>query len=234
KAPFKSILENDREAMARFTKKELLEIIAVTHAGMTVDEFRAVAREWLATAKHPRFQRLYTECIYQPMLEVMRYLRASGFKTYIVTGGGEEFVRRFSERVYGIPAEQVIGSALRTRYTYQDRRPVLMRLPLLLLLDDEEGKPEDIELFIGQKPLAAFGNSDGDRQMLEWTQSGGGARLMMLVHHDDDTREYAYGARSRIGTFSDSLMAEANRQSWNVISMKKDWKRVFPFERSGE
>jgi hypothetical protein len=165
------------------------------------------------------------------MLEVMNYLRLNGFKTYIVTGGGQEFVRVFSERVYGIPPEQVIGTALRTKYTYQDKRPVLLRLPTLLLLDDEDGKPEDIELFIGRKPLAAFGNSDGDRQMLEWTQSGPGARLMMLVHHDDAKREYSYGPNSKVGTFSDSLMAEANKQGWHVISMKNDWQKVFAFDK---
>jgi phosphoglycolate phosphatase-like HAD superfamily hydrolase len=229
--PFKAVLEGGREAMARFSKKDLLEILATTHAGMTVDEFRAIARSWLATAKHPRFKRLYTECVYQPMLEVMNYLRANGFRTYIVTGGGQEFVRVFSERAYGIPPEQVIGSALRTKYTYQGKRPVLLRLPLLLLLDDEEGKPEDIELFIGRKPVAAFGNSDGDRQMLEWTQSGRGTRLMMLVHNDDGQREFSYGAKSKVGTFSDSPMTEANKRGWVVISMKNDWKRIFAFEK---
>jgi uncharacterized protein (TIGR03066 family) len=158
------------------------------------------------------------------------YLRDNGFKTYIVTGGGQAFVRVFSEQVYSIPSEQVIGSAVKLKYTYQDGKPALFRLPDLLLLDDEEGKPEDIELFIGRKPLAAFGNSDGDRQMLEWTQSGPGTRLMVLVHHDDAQREYAYGASSKIGTFSESLMAQAKKQGWVVISMKNDWKQIFPPE----
>jgi phosphoserine phosphatase len=231
KEPFKAILTGDRETMARFTKKDLLEIVSATHSGMPTEEFRQIAQDWLATATHPRFQRLYTDCIYVPMLELMKYLRANGFKTYIVTGGGQEFVRCFSNEAYGVPIEQVIGSALRTKYMYKDSRPMLLRLPALLLDDDEEGKPEDIELFIGKKPLAAFGNSDGDRQMLEWTQSGAGARLMMLVHHDDEQREYGYGPKSRIGTFSDALMAEAKNRGWNVISMKNDWQRVFPFEK---
>ncbi len=164
------------------------------------------------------------------MLEVLQYLRANGFKTYIVTGGGQAFVRVFSEKSYGIPPEQVIGSAAKLKYDYREGKPALMRQPALLLLDDEEGKPEDIELFIGQKPLAAFGNSEGDRQMLEWTQSGPGARFMMLVHHDDADREYSYGTKSKIGTFSDALMADATKRGWIVTSMKKDWKRVFPFE----
>jgi len=227
KTPFKAILEGDRKAMARFSKKDLLEIVAETHAGMTVDQFRVIARDWLATAKHPRFKRPYTECVYQPMLEVMRYLRANGFRTYIVTGGGQEFVRVFSESAFGIPPDQVIGSAMRTKYVFQFGRPVLLRLPALLLLDDEEGKPEDIELFTGRKPLAAFGNSDGDRQMLEWTQSGPGARLMVLVHHDDADREYAYGPESKIGKFSNALMAEAKMRDWVVVSMKNDWPQVF-------
>jgi phosphoglycolate phosphatase-like HAD superfamily hydrolase len=227
--PFKAILAGDHAALAKFTKKDLLDIVAATHTGMTTEKFREIAKQWLATAKHPRFKRLYPECVYQPMLEVMKYLRANGFRTYIVTGGGQAFVRAFSEQAYGIPPEQVIGSAMRLKYVKQASGPALLRLPILLLLDDEEGKPEDIELFIGRKPLAAFGNSDGDRQMLEWTQSGAGARLLMLVHHDDGEREFAYGANSKIGTFSDSLMAEARNQGWNVISMKKDWKRVFSF-----
>jgi phosphoglycolate phosphatase-like HAD superfamily hydrolase len=230
KEPFKAILTGDRAAMAKFTKKDLLEIVAATHAGMNTEQFHAIAADWLAAAKHPRFKRLYTECVYQPMLEVMQYLRANGFKTYIVTGGGQAFVRVFSEKTYGIPPEQVIGSAVKLKYAFKDGAPTMMRLPALLLLDDEEGKPEDIELFIGQKPLAAFGNSDGDRQMLEWTQSGLGVRFMMLVHHDDAQREYAYDAKSKIGTFSDALMADATKRGWVVTSMKEDWKRIFPFE----
>jgi phosphoserine phosphatase len=235
KQPFNAVLAGDHAAMAKFTKKDLLEIVSATHCGMTTEEFRKIAGDWLSTAKHPRYKRLYTECIYQPMLELMKFLRGNGFKTYIVTGGGQDFVRCFSNEVYGVPVDQVIGSAIRTSYMYKDNgpvvlRPMLLRLPALLLLDDEDGKPEAIDLFIGKKPLAAFGNSTGDRQMLEWTQSGGGARLMMLVHHDDAQREYDYGPNSRIGTFSDTLMAEANERGWFVISMKNDWNRVFPFD----
>jgi phosphoglycolate phosphatase-like HAD superfamily hydrolase len=225
--PFQAVLKADRAAMSKFTKKDLEEIIAATHAGTTSEEFNTIAKDWLASAKHPRFKRAFTECIYQPMLEIMQYLRAHGFKTYIVTGGGQSFVRAFSDKTYGIPPEQVIGSSLKLKYTIKEGRPFMLRLPAILLIDDEEGKPEDIELFIGRKPLAAFGNSNGDRQMLEWTQSGGGARLMMLLHHDDAEREYAYGADSKIGNFPSSLMTEANQKGWNVISMKNDWQRVF-------
>jgi phosphoglycolate phosphatase-like HAD superfamily hydrolase len=230
KEPFKAVIDGDREAMSKFGKKEFLEIVAATHAGMNTDQFHSIAQDWLATAKHPHFKRPYTECVYQPMLEVMQYLRANGFKTYIVTGGGQAFVRAFSEKTYGIPPEQVIGSAAKLKYSFKDGKATMMREPALLLLDDEEGKPEDIELFIGQKPLAAFGNSNGDRQMLEWTQSGPGARFMMLIHHDDDKREFSYGAKSKIGTFSDELMTDATKRGWVVTSMKGDWKRVFAFE----
>jgi len=229
KQPFKAILDGDRDTIAKFVKKDLGELILATHTGMTTQAFDAQAKSFLATAKHPRFKKLYTQCIYQPMLELMRFLRANDFKTYIVTGGSQQFVRSFSEEAYGIPPEQVIGSSPKLKYIKKDGgEPVMMRVHALLLLDDEDGKPEDIELFIGRKPLCAFGNSTGDRQMLEWTQSGGGTRLMMLVHHDDAEREYAYGAKSWIGTFSDSLMAEANKQGWTVISMKSDWKHIFP------
>jgi phosphoglycolate phosphatase-like HAD superfamily hydrolase len=227
--PFQAVLKGDRAAMSKFNKKDLEEIIGATHAGTTSEEFQTVAKDWLASAKHPRFKRAYTECIYQPMLELMHYLRAHGFKTYIVTGGGQAFVRAFSDKTYGIPPEQVIGSSLKLKYTIKEGRPFMLRVPAIFLIDDEEGKPEDIELFIGRKPLAAFGNSNGDRQMLEWTQSGGGARLMMLVHHDDAEREYAYGADSKIGNFSISLMTEATQKGWNVISMKNDWRNVFPW-----
>ena len=230
RGPFASILEDDRAAMAKFTKKDLLEILAATHSGMTEAEFTKEASDWLAAAKHPRFKKLFRECTYAPMIEVMKHLRANGFRTYIVTGGGQQFVRCVSEKAYGIPPDQVIGSAGRLKYVKEAGPPTLLRLPALLLLDDEDGKPEDIELFIGRKPIAAFGNSDGDRQMLEWTQSGAGARLMMLVHHDDGQREYAYDAQSKIGTFSESLKAEAAKEGWQVISTKNDWKRIFPFD----
>jgi phosphoglycolate phosphatase-like HAD superfamily hydrolase len=230
--PFKSILSGNREAMTRFTIQDFTRVVAETHSGMTVEEFRASVKDWLATARHPRFQRPYTELVYQPMLEAIRYLRASGFKTYIVSGGGQEFIRAYAETVYGVPPEQVIGSAGKTKYEYRkDGKPMLVKLPAVLLVDDHTGKPETINLVIGRRPFAAFGNSDGDRQMLEWTQAGDGARLMMLVHHDDPGREYAYGPKSPVGTFSEALMAEARKRGWTVISMKDDWNRVFAFEK---
>jgi hypothetical protein len=232
KEPFKAILNGDREAIAKFTIQELEGIVAETHTGMTVDEFNAIVKDWLATAKHPKFKRPYTECIYQPMLEVMKHFRANGFKTYIVSGGGQEFIRVYAEAVYGVPPEQVIGSAGQTKYVVgPDGKSELMKLPKVLLIDDKGGKPESINLFIGRRPVAAFGNSDGDREMLEYTQDGGNGRLMMLVHHDDAKREYAYGPKSKIGTFSDELMAEAKKRNWTVISMMNDWKQVFPLQK---
>jgi phosphoglycolate phosphatase-like HAD superfamily hydrolase len=227
KEPFKSVLAGDHEALAKFTIQDFEIILAETHSGMTVDEFHTVVKDWLATARHPRFGRPYTELVYQPMLEVMGHLRANGFKTYIVTGGGQEFVRVYAEAVYGVPPEQVIGSAARTKYEVRDGKPVLVKLPKVLLVDDKGGKPEGINLVIGRRPVAAFGNSDGDREMLEYAQGGGG-RLMMLVHHDDADREFAYGPRSKVGTFSDALTAEAKNRGWTVVSMKNDWKTVFP------
>ena len=234
--PFKSVLTGDREAMGKFTEKDWMEIIAVTHAGMGTEEFQALVKQWITTAKAPRFDRPYTDLVYEPMLEVMKYLREKGFRTYIVTGGGQEFVRVYSERVYGVPPEQVVGSSIVTKYDDSSGKPVLMREPKVFFIDDGPGKAIGINLFIGKRPYAAFGNSGGDQQMLEWTQSGGGARLMMLVHHDDATREYAYGPGgglpdTRVGTFSNALMTEANKSGWIVISMKDDWKRIFPFEK---
>ena len=229
--PFKAILTRDRAAMAKFSPQDLEKILAVTHAGMSVEAFAEIVKEWVATAKHPRFKRPYTEMIYQPMLEVMKYLRENGYRIYIVTGGGQDFVRAFAEPVYGVPPEQVIGSAGQTKYGYdKDGKPTLIKLPKVLLVDDKAGKPEAINLIIGRRPTAAFGNSTGDQQMLEWTQAGHGARLMLLVHHDDGAREYAYGVRSKIGTFPETLMADAKKRDWVVVSMKSDWKRIFPFE----
>jgi haloacid dehalogenase-like hydrolase len=231
KQPFKAVLEEDMKTVLASGERGLAEIIMATHAGMTPDEFETIVKDWLATAKHPKFKRPYTECVYQPMLEVLAYLRANGFKTYIVSGGGIEFMRPWTEKVYGIPPEQVVGSSIKTKFELRDGKPVLVRLPEIDFIDDKVGKPIGINKFIGRRPVAAFGNSDGDRQMLEWTQAGGGARLMALVHHDDATREFAYAADSKIGTFSDSLMSEAKKERWNVISMKNDWKRVFAFEK---
>jgi len=231
KEPFASLLKGDVKGALAGGERAMLEIIIVTHAGMTTAEFEQIVKEWIATAKHPKFKRPYTECVYQPMIELLAYLRTNGFKTFIVSGGGIEFMRPWTEKVYGIPPEQVVGSSIKTKYELRDGKPVLMRLPEMNFIDDKTGKPVGINSHIGHRPIAAFGNSDGDQQMLEWTQAGSGARLTMLVHHDDAVREFAYGAASKIGTFSDALMAEAKKNAWTVISMKDDWKRIFPFEK---
>jgi phosphoglycolate phosphatase-like HAD superfamily hydrolase len=231
KEPFASLLKGDVKNALAGGDKAIAEIVMATHAGMTTAEFERIVKDWIATAKHPRTKQPYTKMVYQPMLEVLAYLRANGFKTFIVSGGGIEFMRPWTEQVYGIPPEQVVGSSVKTKYEMQDGKPVLMRLPEMNFIDDKTGKPIGINAHIGRRPIAAFGNSDGDQQMLEWTQAGGGARLMMLVHHDDATREWAYGPQSKIGTFSDSLMAEAKKDGWTVISMKDDWKRIFAFEK---
>jgi phosphoglycolate phosphatase-like HAD superfamily hydrolase len=230
KEPFASLLKGDVKGVLAGGEKAIAEILMVTHAGMTTTEFEQVVKDWLATAKHPRFKRPYTECVYQPMLELLAYLRTNSFKTFIVSGGGIEFMRPWTEKVYGIPPEQVIGSSIKTKFEMRDGKPALMRLPELNFIDDKTGKPIGINSHIGRRPIAAFGNSNGDREMLQWTQAGGGTRLMMLVHHDDSGREWAYGAESKVGTFSDALMAEAKKNGWTVISMKNDWKVVFPFE----
>ena len=202
---------------------------------MTTEAFLADVEHWLASARHPRFKRPYTELVYQPMLEVMRLLRANGFKTYIVTGGGQEFVRAYAARVYGVPPEQVIGSSLLTKYEVRDGKPALLREPKVFLIDDHGGKPVAINLFIGKRPIAAFGNSSGDAEMLQWTAASGrgGTRLMVLVHHDDARREYAYGPAgglpdTKVGTFPQALMDEAKAGGWHVVSMKNDWKRSSP------
>ncbi len=235
--PFKTVLSGDREAIAKLPLKDLEEIAAATLSGMTVEQFRLDVKSWLASAKHPRYQRPYTELVYQPMLEAMRLLRASGYKTCIVTGGGQDFVRVYAEQVYGIPPEQVVGSAGQTRFTHdKDGRAVLIKQPKLLLNDDFAGKAEGIHLVIGRRPYAAFGNSTGDQEMLEYTTAGEGARLGMLVLHDDAAREYAYGPAdglpdTQVGTFSEALLAAAKKNGWIVIRMKSDWKRVFPFDK---
>ena len=230
KGPFASLLKGDVKGALAGGEHAILEIIVATHAGMTAAEFEKIVADWIATAKHPKFKRPYTECIYQPMVELLAYLRANGFKTFIVSGGGIEFMRPWTEKVYGIPPEQVVGSSIKTKYEMRDGKPVLMRLPEMNFIDDKAGKPVGINEHIGRRPIAAFGNSDGDQQMLEWTQAGSGARLMMLVHHDDAAREFTYGAESKIGTFSDALMVEAKKDGWTVISMKDDWKTIFAFE----
>src|SRR5690242_9781454 len=237
KGPFKMVLSGDREAMARLSLKELEEVLGATLSGMSVDEFQAEVKKWLATAKHPRYQRPYTELTYQPMLEVLKFFRANGYKTYIVTGGGQDFVRVYAEKVYGIPREQVVGTMGGTKYGYDKAgKPFLTKEPRLLLNDNNAGKPEGIHLMIGRRPFAAFGNSPGDQQMLEYTTAGAGARLGMLVLHDDAKREYAYGPAqglpdSKVGTFTQALHDDAKKHGWTVISMKDDWKRMFPFDK---
>ncbi len=237
KEPFKTVLSGDKSAIAKFSLRDLEEIVFATHAGMTVDAFTAIAKEWAGKAKDSRWHRPYTELVYQPMLEVMELLRASGFRTYIVTGGGQDFVRSYVERVYGIGAAQVIGSTLETQYGYDaEGEGVLMREPKLQLNDNFSGKPEDIYLFTSQRPQAAFGNSTGDRQMLEWATGGTGKRLGVLVLHDDAEREYAYGPANglpdtKVGTFTQALADEAKQRGWTVISMKTDWKSIFPAEK---
>jgi phosphoglycolate phosphatase-like HAD superfamily hydrolase len=234
--PFKTVLSGDIEAVAKLPLHDLEEILAATLSGMSVDEFEAEARKWLDAARHPRWKRPYTDLVYQPMLEVLQYLRDNAYKTYIVTGGGQDFVRVYSERVYGIPPEQVVGSAEGTKYGYgKDGKPFLTKEPKLLLNDNFAGKPEGIHLMIGRRPHAAFGNSTGDQQMLEYTGAGDGARLMMLVLHDDAQREYAYGPAqglpdTKVGTFTQALYDEARTNGWTVISMKNDWRRIFSFD----
>ena len=239
-APYSTVLEvlkGDRAAVAQLTEKDLLELLAATSTGMSVETFQAEVKKWIAEAKDPRWKRPYTELTYQPMQEVMKYLRDHGYKTYIVTGGGQDFVRVYSESVYGVPPEQVVGSAGGTSYGYDNNgKPYLTKDPKLLLNDNNAGKPEGIHLMIGRRPYAAFGNSTGDRQMLEYTRAGSGARLAMLVLHDDATREYAYGPAqglpdTKVGTFPQSLYDEATKDGWIVISMKKDWKRIFSFDK---
>ena len=234
--PFKTVLSGNRAAIARLTMPDLLKLLAATLTGMSVEEFDADVKKWLETARDPRWKRPYTELTYQPMQEVLKHLRDNGYRTYIVTGGGQDFVRVYAERVYGIPPEQVVGTAGGTKYGYgKDGRPVLTKEPRLLLNDDNAGKPEGIHLMIGRRPHAAFGNSIGDRQMLEYTKAGDGARLSMIVLHDDAKREYAYGPAqglpaSKVGTFTQALYDEAKQRGWTVISMKNDWKQVFAFQ----
>jgi len=235
--PFKTVLSGDREAIAKLPLKDLEEILGATLSGMTVDEFQSEVRTWIKTARHHRWDCPYTDLVYQPMLEVLRFMRANGFKTYIVTGGGQDFVRVYSEQVYGIPPEQVVGTMGGTEYSYNaEGNPILTKEPKLLLNDNFAGKPEGIHLVIGRRPVAAFGNSTGDRQMLEYTTMHDGPGLGMLVFHDDAVREYAYGPAqglpdTKVGTFTQSLYDEAAKRGWTVISMKSDWKRVFPFDK---
>jgi hypothetical protein len=229
KEPFKAVLEGDMRTLAESGERGLAELIMVTHAGMTPEEFEKIVSDWLATARHPRFKRPYTELVYQPMLELLAYLRANGFKTFIVSGGGIEFMRPWTERVYGVPPEQVVGSSIKTKFEMRDGRPQLFRLPQINFIDDKAGKPVGINEYIGRRPIAAFGNSDGDLEMLQWTTMGGGVRLGLIVHHTDAEREYAYDRQSHFGRLDKALDAAALNQ-WTVVDMKRDWKRVFAFQ----
>ncbi len=224
---FQAIIANDREAMSRFAHDEIISLLAVTHAGITPEAFDEIAKAWLGTAEHPKYHRLYKECLYQPQLELLAYLRENDFKLFIVTGGGIEFVRAFAEEAYGVPRERVIGSSTKTRFETKDGKPELIKLPQIGSIDDREGKPININLHIGIRPILAFGNSDGDLQMLEYTAAGRGPRLSLLVHHDDATREYAYDRESTVGRLDKALDA-AQRQGWTVVSMKNDWRTIFP------
>jgi len=227
--PFASLLKGDMKSVAAGGERAIGAINMAAHAGMTSEEFHKIAADWIATAKHPKTGRLLTEMVYQPMLELLAYLRTSGFKTFIVSGGGIEFMRPWSEKVYGIPPEQVIGSSIKTKFELRDGMPVLVRLPELNFMDDGPGKPVGIQMHIGRRPLAAFGNSDGDLQMLQWTAAGNGPRFCLYVHHTDAQREWAYDRDSMIGRF-DKGLDEAQRRGWTIVDMKTDWKRVFVFE----
>ncbi|RFB84811.1 haloacid dehalogenase [Rhizobium leguminosarum bv. trifolii] len=225
--PFKAVLESDMKALAASGEKGLVELIMTTHAGMTSNDFQKVVTDWLASARDPKFKRPYTELVYQPMVELLAYLRANGFKTFIVSGGGIEFMRPWAEKVYGVPPEQVIGSSIKTEFRMQDDTPTLFRLPEVNFTDDKAGKPVGINQQIGRRPIAAFGNSDGDLQMLQWTtMAGGPARLGMLIHHTDADREYAYDRDTEFGRLDKALDA-ASIAGWTVVDMKADWKQVF-------
>jgi haloacid dehalogenase-like hydrolase len=230
KQPFKAVLDEDMKAVFAAGERGLLEMMMATHAGMTTEEFEVIVKDWIATAKHPKFKRLYTDLVYQPMLEVLAYLRANGFKTYVVSGGGIEFMRPWMEKAYGVPPEQVIGSSIKTKYEMRDGKPVLMRLPEIDFIDDKTGKPIGINKFIGRRPVMAFGNSDGDFEMLQWTTAGTGPRFGLFVHHTDAEREYAYDRKSPLAKL-DRGLDEAPKAGWTVVDMKKDWKVVFPFEK---
>ncbi|MGZ8915298.1 MAG: HAD family hydrolase, partial [Methylobacter sp.] len=225
--PFKFALADDMKGLMASGERGLVELIMATHSGMTVEEFNQISNYWLTLSKHPKFNRSYKELVYQPMLELLSFLRANGFKTYIVSGGGIEFMRPWTEKVYGVPPEQVTGSSIKTKFEFRDGKPVLMRLPEIDFVDDKDGKPVGIQKFIGRRPIAAFGNSDGDLQMLQWTTGNNGPHFALLVHHTDAEREYAYDRNSAVGRL-DKALDEAKQKGWTVVDMKKDWKRVFP------
>jgi len=226
KQPFKAALEGDMKALAAAGEHGLLELVMATHAGNTTEEFAQIVRDWAKTARHPKLSRPYTELTFKPMRELLDYLRANGFRVWIVSGGGVEFLRVFAEDLYGVPPEQVIGSSIKTRYELRDGKPVILRLPQIDFIDDKAGKPVGIHKFIGKRPIAAFGNSDGDFQMLEWTTAASGARLGVIVHHDDGEREFAYDRKSPVGKL-DRGLDEAARRGWLVVSMKNDWRAVY-------
>ena len=227
KEPYASVLRGDLKGALAGGEHGLVEMVMATHAGTTTEEFDRIVTDWITTAKHPKTGRLLTEMVYQPMLELLDYLRANGFKTFIVSGGGIEFMRPWTERVYGIPPEQLVGSSIQTKFELRDGKPVLVRLPAVNFVDDKEGKPVGIQMHIGRRPLAAFGNSDGDLQMLQWTTAGSGPRFALYVHHDDAAREWAYDRESHIGKL-DKGLDEAKAKGWTVVSMKNDWKTIFP------
>ena len=230
KQPFKAALEGDLKTVFSGGEHALIELVMASHAGNTTEEFEQIVIEWIGTAKHPRFKRPYTDCVFQPRLELLSYLRANGFKTWIVSGGGIEFMRPWVEKVYGIPPEQVIGSSIKTRFEIRDGKPVLVRLPEIDFIDDKGEKPVGIHKFIGRRPIAAFGNSDGDLQMLQWTAAGSGSRFCLYVHHTDAEREWAYDRKSSIGRL-DKGLDEAKAKGWTVVDMKNDWKVIYPFEK---
>lgn len=227
--PVQAAVNGDFARLGKLGAKGATELISETHSGMSSDDFAEIVKSWISKAKHPRFAHLYTECVYQPMLEVLAYLRKNGFKTFIVSGGGIDFMRPWTERVYGVPPEQVVGSSCKIKYEVLDDKPEIMRLPEIDFIDDGEQKPVGIQKFIGRRPIITFGNSDGDRQMLEWTAAGDGKRLALLVHHTDAEREYAYDKDSSVGHL-DKALTEAESRGWTVIDMKKDWKKIFPFD----
>jgi hypothetical protein len=228
KEPFASLLKGDLKGALAGGERAIFEIVTVTHSGMTTEEFETIAKDWITTAKHPVSKRLYSEMVYQPMLEVLAYFRVNGFKTFIVSGGGIDFMRVFAERVYGVPPEQTVGSSGKLSFELRDGKPILMKMPALDFMDDKTGKPIGIQMHIGRRPIAAFGNSDGDLQMLEWTKAGAGARLALLVHHTDAEREWAYDRASSIGKL-DKALDTAQAMGWTVVDMKNDWKTIFPF-----
>ena len=227
--PFRAVLENDLETLAGYGEHGIMELVMATHSGITTDEFERIVKSWISVARHPRFNRPYTDLVYQPMLELLDHLRNHGFKTFIVSGGGLDFMRPWVEEVYGIPRDQVVGSSIQTEFVWEDGMPVIRKLPAIDFIDDKEGKPLGIHRFIGRKPVFAAGNSDGDLAMLQWTASGSGSPMMLYVHHTDAEREWSYDRSSSVGRLDQGL-DEAQQKGWTVVNMKGDWKVIYPFE----